>query len=941
MVLYPDHGDVKFADYIMNMKEYQVYTVPEIPTIPNRDAFEKKVESMCGTFEKSLYQHFVQHYLSQWSPYRSLLLFHGLGVGKTCSAITVAESLLNNHTVHDGPKVFVVSSEALHKSFEEQIFSMSKFLAGKNLVNQCNGDLYKKLVHGTNGNQQLFRKKVHKLIRSRYTFLTYNRVLNWSTPINNSVIIIDEAHNLRNTELDKAAGEALERLLQTGVNNRLVLLSATPMYNEADEILYLLNLILMNDKRPLIKKTSLFKKNGSHNERTFAIVRQLASEYISYIKGSNPFTMPMRISPKVNGYTTLTGYPELVNIQDFILTSPVGRYNSGTKRNFESAQNFQMLNVYYPGGKTGEKGFSSVFIPVDNVDPIQAAYNPKYIDYLMPGPNLKAAAPKIDKLIDIINGSRGVVIVYSQFVYGGILPIVAALEHMGMRRYSQRNMYRGLSTVKGSKLQGSMYTVITGDHRVNGSYNLTDLLSVINSDANSDGSRIKVVCITPVAGEGLNFRNVREIHILDPWFHMNRLEQVIGRAARTCSHTSLPLEMRNVTVYLHAAVEDTEDTADIHAYKIAARKLQQIEDVEREIRDNALDCALMRNINSFPQDKFKFSVFSITSQGRQIEQRLGSAVSDRPECKHVKHGAPKTPSYRIELYRNLITTLKHRFQNMFSREQGKVYLRVQDFIDSVDGDIEEDIVITALNQAVQESNARFHGNYIILGNGVYLQPEYTIDLVKQDTVYNASLPNLADIPADPNLASIMVYNSINSKNWPEVAQGMINGMFPEAAKVFAANGALITKRELPKIASRTDYVGMVDIFDSTKFVPLIFENTVFRPATDAEVRQIKNNRQEASYPVDRLYGIMYPSGFSKDPSQPLINKLKLFVPGSNKRGAMCAPKKVKELVGILSEIQGTEVTGAQNRDELCYSISYELAVRKFLFTFPLLKPKTT
>jgi hypothetical protein len=42
------------------------------------------------------------------------------------------------------------------------------------------------------------------------------------------------------------------------------------------------------------------------------------------------------------------------------------------------------------------------------------------------------------------------------------------------------------------------------------------------------------------------------IHIMDPWHHLNRLEQVIGRGIRYCSHIDLPEEDRNVLVFLHA-----------------------------------------------------------------------------------------------------------------------------------------------------------------------------------------------------------------------------------------------------------------------------------------------------------------------------------------------------------------------------------------------------
>ena len=45
--------------------------------------------------------------------------------------------------------------------------------------------------------------------------------------------------------------------------------------------------------------------------------------------------------------------------------------------------------------------------------------------------------------------------------------------------------------------------------------------------------------------ECLDLKNIREMHILDPWFHLSRIEQIIGRGIRFCSHIQLPKEERN------------------------------------------------------------------------------------------------------------------------------------------------------------------------------------------------------------------------------------------------------------------------------------------------------------------------------------------------------------------------------------------------------------
>lgn len=912
-------GDPDFASKIVSKKEYQIYRVPEIPVIENSEQFEDMSLKICGSFEKMLYQHFIQHYLSRHSQYNSLLMYHGLGVGKTCSAITLAESLLVDHRTSDNPKIIVISSEALHKSFEDQIYHHTTKSFVK-LVG-CNGDLYKKLIHG-DMTTQTFKKKVAKLIRSRYKFITYSKIGSLtSADVNNKLIIIDEAHNLRQTDTEiKEASEALERLLKNGTGNKLLLLSATPMYNEADEILFLLNLLLLNDKREPLKKMKLFKKSEQENEKAISVVKKLASEYISFIKGANPFTMPVRISPTVNNIKTMP----IDGIDDYIVPSKLS--DTITIEANPTLSSFQQMNIKFPTG-SGKAGFNSIFSTNENET---FGYRAKYVDYLLPT-SLAKVAPKFKTILDIISKSTGTVLVYSQFLYNGILPFAVCLEHLGMKRYNEENVMKGKMTVEHSSLSGMHYTMITGQTQFQG---LQELINKINDQ------KIKVVLITPVASEGLNFKNIREVHIIDPWYHINRIEQIIGRAIRTCSHIKLPLDERNVTVYMHVAVSDNVDTPDIHAYKIAATKIKQIKTIENIIREHSLDCELMKNVNSFPQDRFKFSIYLKTSQGHRIEYKYGDNGSNVCVHKSKKKFADNT--FRIDLYSTLINTIQNKLKTIIEKDQDQsVYYNIQDFIDTIG--IDEDLVLYALSKVVNESEGqlRFYGNYVIkqrkLQNSKTML-EYKISPPTNPTDRTDPTNfNLPELPLNPNLSLLAAYTVINSSMWGTFATKMISGDNTNYAKIFEQTGALVRGEEI-NIPSKA-YVGYVDIFDTDKLNIKIVEATNVRQAKENEIRLIKSKRTEVIPDETKLYGVLYPTGFSKDPNQPKLNKLKLFVPGKRTRGAMCDPKKVSELKNILETVSGTpQQTNTKNRDELCYNITHELAKLSMLYTYPFWKP---
>ena len=73
------------------------------------------------------------------------------------------------------------------------------------------------------------------------------------------------------------------------------------------------------------------------------------------------------------------------------------------------------------------------------------------------------------------------------------------------------------------------------------SSNVLELSMCTNPD-NVHGEKLKVVLVSQAGSEGLDFKNIRQVHILDPWYNMSRIEQIIGRAVRNCSHKLLPFE---------------------------------------------------------------------------------------------------------------------------------------------------------------------------------------------------------------------------------------------------------------------------------------------------------------------------------------------------------------------------------------------------------------
>lgn len=133
------------------------------------------------------------------------------------------------------------------------------------------------------------------------------------------------------------------------------------------------------------------------------------------------------------------------------------------------------------------------------------------------------------------------------------------------------------------------------------------------AENNIYGEVIKMIMITSSGAEGINLRNTRFVHIVEPYWHMVRVEQVVGRARRICSHQDLPDELRTVKVFLYIATlsdqqktdeqnvelrirdisrvdKKTPVTTDETLYEIASSKQRINNEILRAIKETAVDC---------------------------------------------------------------------------------------------------------------------------------------------------------------------------------------------------------------------------------------------------------------------------------------------------------------------------------------------------------------
>ena len=112
---------------------------------------------------------------------------------------------------------------------------------------------------------------------------------------------------------------------------------------------------------------------------------------------------------------------------------------------------------------------------------------------------------------------------------------------------------RGYSQYNGEKLtkKGEKYAIITGETK---SDELRRIKEAFNDPKNKHGEYLRVVIGSPKSSESIGFTNVRQTHIVDPYFHDSVLNQVIGRGLRHNSLLWASREEKYIKIYRHAVM---------------------------------------------------------------------------------------------------------------------------------------------------------------------------------------------------------------------------------------------------------------------------------------------------------------------------------------------------------------------------------------------------
>lgn len=138
-------------------------------------------------------------------------------------------------------------------------------------------------------------------------------------------------------------------------------------------------------------------------------------------------------------------------------------------------------------------------------------------------------------------------------------------------------------------------------------------INTINKEENINGDIIKIIFITSAGAEGISLRNIRQCHIMEPHWNESRILQVIGRGNRLCSHRMLPISERILDVYRYKSLSNVGQSTDEYIEKTAQAKEEINKSFLNAIKEAAVDCELNFNINKNVDKNLKCFKFNDSS----------------------------------------------------------------------------------------------------------------------------------------------------------------------------------------------------------------------------------------------------------------------------------------------------------------------------------------
>jgi hypothetical protein len=589
--------------YVKMNKDYQSFDDDEKidtikqPSYKGRSTVFKKYKKILDKDDNRhlKQQLFLKKYTAKnYKTMKNFLLYHGIGTGKTRSSIIMAEEIMKKDP---NKSVVVILPARLKTNYMDELIP----IICKNKQDELD-EYYNVTTTITRKNElkAIFLKKINK----KYSIFSYEYIVNQFKKSNdikstlkelvdNKIIIIDEVHNLisnyinneilnkfhtenKITRLVKNINAVVLRYITTYAqevsnNYNIIFLTATPVFDNINQFIELIYLLNPLTERSIKKKDVIYtlKMDNTKENKTLKYLIQFLKGLVSYY-----FITDLKDFPSVKYKTEKI---RLSKLQD--------------KKTFEIIQ-----------GGEGEEKTNDLFLISQRQVSI-SVYNYDKVDEVLK--NLKECAPKIYKLITLINKNKGKHVVYSNFIQYCLYLIKKYFDENGWVNYTDEYKTKPYKTYV-------LWDASLDDN------NKQRVKLILNSVENMDGKLIRVVLGSPSIKEGISFKHCQHLHQIDPVWNPSAKEQIEGRCIRYKSHEEIPLDhpflKREVVIHNYKSIPKKEEglvkqTCDERIYdEIMPKKSILLTKINNALKKIAIDHHLYNNASSIKTKTFTNSI---------------------------------------------------------------------------------------------------------------------------------------------------------------------------------------------------------------------------------------------------------------------------------------------------------------------------------------------
>ena len=710
-----------FPNWIM--KNFKKYVLPEIV----RKEGEDPCNDTSGPDKITIYQEFIGEYLNYRSSFKDILLYHGVGAGKTVSAINVY-NILYNYT----PKwnIFLLIPAALHS--DPWLKDLKKWLAKEN-----NDDRFKNIIfihYDSPFADRDFLEKVKRADSSKQ-----------------SLFIVDEAHRFINNVYNNVSSKKGKRaqviydyIQQEKKENpsvRIMLLSATPAVNNPFEFALIFNLLRPGSfptSESIFEQLFISSTNfQSLNENTKNMFQRRILGLVSYYLGATPDKFPSKTIHYKNilmEHYQLEIYEHFEQIEEHRekLNRMRSRGKVGEQISTYNAYTRQAANFVFPHINDTVNGEArprpgKFKIKVEDAILIDEGKDVSKIKELKL--NDKEAAAYMGAINNFINSF----ITYLKDIHAKDKEKKNTLQD-DIRKWKdvykssfssfinlekqKSNLFIAMYTCSpkfmtcifnifksnGPVLVYSNYVQMEGlqvfkiylsffgfaDYHKDLEVNVNDLTmkgkhdgfryieyhgaidkdvreankKIYNDIENLHGRVVKIIMLSPAGAEGITLKNTRQVHILEPFWNEARIEQIMGRAVRFCVHKDLPMDQRKVDVFRYKMIrKSSKETADEKMENISRKKNNLLMSFIEAVKEAAVDCELFKAHNMMGS---KYKCFQFNEESL-LEKPVGPAFNQKIEYDlKIDNGANSGESSRLKIKVRKIKAVKKMEDNLYS-----------------------------------------------------------------------------------------------------------------------------------------------------------------------------------------------------------------------------------------------------------------------------------